>query len=99
MTTRFWLAWIVAALIALACGDGEATSGESRGVVMSLDVVAPTITIDHEPIPGIMAAMTMTFPVAPDVALEGIQPGDRVEFRVDRRGAEYVVTILRRATP
>jgi Cu/Ag efflux protein CusF len=98
MKEGFRRAGIAAAIfaIALACGGSKPTSGESRGVVTAVDGVAHTITLDHEPIPGIMAAMTMTFPVAADVSLRGIEPGDRVEFRIDQRGTEHVVTILRR---
>ena len=43
-----------------------------------------------------MPAMTMTFPVAPEVSLEGIEPGAKVAFRVEVRGNTYTVTKLER---
>ena len=48
-------------------------------------------------IPGLMKAMTMTFDVAPEVALEGLEPGAEVDFQVKYEGGAYVVTELRRS--
>jgi Cu/Ag efflux protein CusF len=53
------------------------------------------VTLDHEDIPGFMKAMTMTFTLAPDVALDGIDPGAKVDFRVKDEGGVYTVTALR----
>ena len=83
-------------LAAAACGDTGPKSGESRGVVTAVDLAARTITLDHEDIPGLMSAMTMTFHVAPDVSLEGVEPGAKVGFLVKYEGNAYTVTEIRR---
>ncbi|MGH7337619.1 MAG: copper-binding protein [Myxococcota bacterium] len=85
--------------VAAACGDSAKNEGASHGVVTAVDASARTITLDHEDIPGVMTAMTMTFEVAPDVELEGIEPGAEVDFQVKQAGAEYTVTELRRSAP
>jgi Cu/Ag efflux protein CusF len=64
------------------CGSGAPKTAASRGVVTAVDANAHTITVDHENIPGVMMAMTMTFAVAPELSLEGIEPGANVEFSV-----------------
>src|SRR5262245_18684983 len=74
------------------CGSGEKRSGV--GDVLAIDASALRVTIDHDEIPGLMGAMTMTFPVrSPDV-LAGVAPGMRVSFDLMRRGNELVVTRL-----
>jgi len=73
---------VVLLVVAVACGDSAPKTAASRGVVTAVDASAHTITLDHEDIPGIMMAMTMTFPVAPEVPLEGIEPGAKVDFAV-----------------
>jgi protein SCO1 len=65
---------------------GCARRYEGRGVVLRVDT-APQVTISHEPIQGFMDAMVMPFSVRAPVSLDGIEPGDRVAFRlrVDKR--------------
>jgi len=67
---------------------------ELIGVVTSLDVQKPAVTIDHQDVPGLMSAMEMEFPVRDPSVLEGLSVGDRVigELQVDRGG--QVVTHL-----
>jgi Cu(I)/Ag(I) efflux system periplasmic protein CusF len=43
-----------------------------------------------------MPGMTMEFKVDPPALLEGIAPGQRVEFDLEKRGSDYVVTTLKR---
>ena len=86
--------WLLAA--AAACGGPEATTGESRGVVTAVDASAHTVTLDHEDIPDMMPAMTMTFLVAPEVSLEGLAPGAKIAFRVKYEANAYTVTEIRR---
>ena len=77
-----------------ACGGG---SGEhpGKGVVREVDAGARTVTLQHEDIPGLMRAMTMTFQVAPGVELEGLDPGAEVAFEVGEKSGVYTVTSLR----
>ncbi len=86
---------LMLALLA-GCGGKTATPTADmytvRGVVEKLpqsDGPDRSLYIHHEPIPGYrdengatvgMMAMTMPFPVAPGVSLDGIAPGDPVEF-------------------
>jgi Cu/Ag efflux protein CusF len=81
---------------AAACGDSGPKIGESRGIVTAVDAHARKITLDHEDIPGMMPAMTMTFGVAPDVSLEGLEPGANVTFELKYEASAYTVTELRR---
>jgi Cu/Ag efflux protein CusF len=91
------LLWLVAVP---ACGGSEpAKTYLGHGTVTAVDAPTHKITLDHEEIPGLMVAMTMTFDVAPDVALEGFEPGTAVDFEVKHEGSTYLVTQLRRAGP
>jgi protein SCO1 len=53
------------------------------GVIRSVDPANLTVLIQHEEIPGFMAAMTMPFNVKDRAELEGLQPGDTVTFRLN----------------
>lgn len=75
----------------------SASQGQGHGTVQGVDADAREITLDHGDIPGLMKAMTMTFDVAPEVALEGLEPGVEVDFQVKYEGGAYVVTELRRS--
>jgi Cu/Ag efflux protein CusF len=60
-------------------------SWSAHGVVR---VIAPDINriiIDHEDIPGLMEAMTMSFELDEPTMLNGFAPGDRVRFTVEKR--------------
>jgi Cu/Ag efflux protein CusF len=52
------------------------------GVVTAIEP-AGTLTINHEPIEGLMPAMEMMFSVNPRALTKGIRPGDKVEFSVE----------------
>jgi Cu/Ag efflux protein CusF len=73
-------------------------------VVRGVDAARGEITIDHGEIPGLMAAMTMSFAVDDPALLEGVAVGTEVDFRVREEGGRYTVTELApasggRATP
>ncbi len=74
-----------------------AKTGDSTGIVKAVDVAAGTITLDHQPIPGVgWPAMTMTFQATPPSLLRGLQPGDHVQFSVRIEGDKNQVTAIRR---
>lgn len=52
----------------------------ARGVVQAIPPDHRHATIQHEAIPGYMAAMTMDFPVRDTNALAGLAPGDEITF-------------------
>jgi Cu/Ag efflux protein CusF len=95
---------VVLAAVAAGCG-GQAGSPdpaeapaiyELRGTIVAVDVPRRIVEIDHEAIPGFMAAMTMPYEVADPALLQGLAVGDRVRgtLRVDSRG--YVITALQK---
>jgi Cu(I)/Ag(I) efflux system protein CusF len=86
---RFARVLVLGAALA-ACGGVEAGQGE--GVVLQVHGDG-RVVIEHGDIPGVMKAMTMEFEVDPAL-LEGIEPGDRVEFRIADAGGRYRVTEL-----
>lgn len=68
------------------------------GVVISLDPAAQTVTISHRPIPKYMGAMAMPFRVRSAEELNGLQPGNRVEFElVVERDRSYIRQIKKLA--
>jgi Cu/Ag efflux protein CusF len=89
----------LALLLAAACGPGpDVQSGTGQGSVVSVDPAAGEITLDHGEIPGVMGAMKMSFPVSDPKILEGVQPGQSVEFDVEHRGGMYTVKAIRPAS-
>lgn len=107
-TDRLLPAVAAAVLVAItvACGgqgpspDPPAVANEGvyeiRGTVVAVDVGRRLLEIDHEAIPGVMAAMIMPYEVADASLLQGLAAGDRVRgtLRVDGRG--YVITALQK---
>ena len=69
---------------------------EIRGTIVSVDAPRRIVEINHDEIPGVMAAMSMPYEVADASILQGLAAGDRVRgtLRVDRRG--YVITALQK---
>jgi Cu/Ag efflux protein CusF len=77
--------------------EAQATSqnGVFRGIGVVTDIHPATgsLTINHEEIPGFMAAMEMLFRVSPRTLSDGVRPGDKVEFWVE--GKTYTIRDLR----
>ena len=75
---------LLAVLLCAACGNQEkAEQYTVRGLVRSLPPGQQTIEVQHEEIPGFMAAMTMPFPVRDPKILAGVKPGDAITFRLN----------------
>src|SRR6516165_10206908 len=53
-----------------------------KGLVVAVKPREKTVEIKHEEIPGYMPAMTMPFDVRDTNELAGLQPGQRVSFRL-----------------
>lgn len=60
--------------------DPSTRSYAARGIVEKIAPDLRQATINHEAIPGYMAAMTMDFPVQNTNELNGISPGDQITF-------------------
>jgi Cu/Ag efflux protein CusF len=95
VTIRNLVAVLILSISLAACGGDAPKRGTGQGTVSGVDAEKGEITLDHGDIPGIMMAMTMTFPVSDKKMLEGLAPGAKVEFDVDASGAEPRVTAIR----
>lgn len=67
-----------------------------KGVVKKVDPAKKTVNLSHEAIPAInWPAMTMDFAVAPTVDLSKVQPGQPVDFGLEKgNGGNYTVTSI-----
>lgn len=70
----------------------EIRTYKSTGVIKKLDAESGRVTIDHEDIPGYMAAMEMTETVKERSSLSGIKVGDKVDFEIERTGAAILIS-------
>jgi protein SCO1 len=64
------------------------------GRVVSIAPDKSKITLDHDDIPGLMRAMEMAFTVDDPKILEGVEPGDEVDGRLQTDGSKYTITQL-----
>jgi protein SCO1/2 len=74
---------VIVSLAGTACretsqGQGQMRRYHLRGKVVQVDKSQQHLVIDHEAIPGFMAAMTMPYPVADARTLEQVSPGDEI---------------------
>jgi len=69
--------------------------GEGRGLVQSIDSSSKNVTIAHNDIPGVMDAMTMSYPVENPALLQGVKAGDSVIFTLkEPEVGEYVISAI-----
>jgi Cu/Ag efflux protein CusF len=76
----------------------QAQQSEPRKIFSGIGIVtaiqpAGTLTINHEPIEGLMPAMEMMFSAKPPTLTRGVRPGDKVEFSVD--GKTFTIIALK----
>lgn len=84
--------------LAQAQPEVEATTVHGVGVVIAAVPRAGRLIVDHEEIKGYMSAMEMSYPVAQPALLDGLNPGDRVGFTIDRAKSTIVaLEVLERA--
>jgi Cu/Ag efflux protein CusF len=67
----------------------EPEPSRGRGVLRGVDAEKGEVVIEHDDIPGIMTAMTMSFGVADREMLEGLSPGQAVAFRVEHSDGRF----------
>jgi peroxiredoxin/Cu/Ag efflux protein CusF len=67
-------------------------TGEGR--VVAVDAAQGTVTLDPGPIPGLMPAMRMAFPVQPVERLQALQVEDTVRFALEPRGPAWVIATI-----
>lgn len=97
---------VLATLLAIACSNAptygtsnstnHAQTYLSNGVIKSTDRENGMATVDHEDVPGYMAAMEMTLKVSDRAMLERVKAGDVVEFELFREGSTLTITKLKK---
>lgn len=83
----------------IACSPAAPTEHAGHGIAVDVDPTARTVTLEHGDIPGLMKAMTMTFPVAPEVDLAAVEKGSTVDFELQSEGSKITVTAIEQAAP
>ncbi len=87
------------AALALLLGTAIAQSASADGVIRKLDADASRVVIKHGEWKGMqMGAMTMAFKVRPASLLDGLKVADKVQFSIEKEGADFVVTAISPAT-
>lgn len=76
--------------------SSTAKQHDIRGRVEAISRDHQMVTLDHEEIPGVMAAMKMEYGVADALLLDRLALGDRVEGRLEERTGTYVIVSLRK---
>ena len=94
--SRRLAALALALALALACSPPAPSEHAGHGIAVDVDPTARTVTLEHGDIPGLMKAMTMTFPVAPEVDLAAVAKGEPVDFEVRAEGSTVTVTAIRK---
>lgn len=82
---------VVCALLAFACGGDGAQHYSVRGTVHDVQTERRQVLIEHEDIPGLMPAMTMSFDVASDAVAARLRSGQVIEFDLAFDGHGYVL--------
>jgi protein SCO1/2 len=97
--SRLALGAALLAALLLACDVAQhsqrARRVEATGVVEAVDVGLKQVVIDHEEIPGVMPAMSMSFDVGDPRLLETLAPGQRIEFTLELRARSLRVVEAR----
>lgn len=79
------------------CGGKQESADNDypiRGKVLAVNPQKPSVTLDHEDIPGLMKGMEMEFAVDDAKMLEDIKIGDQVQGRLKKGRSGYVITRL-----
>ena len=102
---RAAILWIVPLFAAAAAScrrsaepavSGAAERFAIAGVVRALDAARSEITLEHEPVEGLMGAMTMPFPVRDREALATLSVGDRLSATLVRDGGRFWLEGIRK---
>jgi Cu/Ag efflux protein CusF len=87
---------LAAARQAMKAQQAAETTGTAQGLVRGVFPQKKRLYLTHEDIPGLMPPMTMGFLTEDPKLTDGLVPGDRVQFTVQKTGKEYVVIALRK---
>jgi Cu(I)/Ag(I) efflux system periplasmic protein CusF len=93
---RAWLLTTGAFVAAAMLGHASlalAASDTAVGDVTKVDRDPPRLTIRHGELKALdMPAMTMAFRLQSPTLADGVKPGDRVRFTVEKINGQYVLT-------
>jgi len=86
------IAFVLLASGLWACGEDLATQGHAaKGVVRDVLPAEGQVVIEHEEVPGLMPAMTMSFDVPDRALLATLAPGQTIDFRIEHTEKSYRV--------
>ncbi len=79
-----------------ALAQAAAPADLAQGRIDAVDMANGKVKLSHGPIKSLgMPGMTMNFRVAEPALLEGLKPGQQVEFQVIERDGDYFVTHIK----
>jgi protein SCO1 len=89
-----WPAAVVILVSVAPCLSRAAQRYSASGLLLQVDRSHHIVDVSCQAIPGYMGAMEMRFPVRPQVALDGLQPGMTIEFTLAvKKHSAYVEDI------
>jgi Cu/Ag efflux protein CusF len=88
---------LLSLLLAASCTSALAADATdlSEGEIRKVDKGAARLTIKHGELKNLdMPAMTMVFQVKDKAWLDKLKAGDKLRFRAEKLGSDYVVTVI-----
>ena len=94
---KFAFVMVLALIAAAGCAKRPETVKRYAlsGKVVSTDVKASRLRVDHKAIPGFMEAMIMSFPVKDAASLQSLAPGDEISADVVVAGRDFWLENIR----
>jgi len=90
---RVFSAAICLCAASLACSDSDRF--DAHGIVRGVDRDAGQVVVAHDPVVGLMDAMTMSFDAADAAQLDGLEPGAIVDFVIVADGRRFAADEIR----
>ena len=83
-------------IMGLSMTAAHAETKLAQGEVTKVDPGQGKITVRHGPIPSLemTESMTMVFRVKDKAMLEMVEPGDKIDFDVERQNGALTITVL-----
>ncbi len=67
-----------------------------KGIVRGISTEANLLFVTHDALPGLMSSMTMGFRANDPKLLQGLNPGDLIQFTVKESGNQLVVVAVQK---
>ena len=74
----------------------QGSSWTARGIVRLVQPGQGVVWLTHEEVPDLMEGMTMPFQAASEKVLEGLSPGDPVQFTLKAQDGRLLVVAIRK---